>query len=101
MLMMSYFKDAVNGRTLLHYAIERMEPELIEFLKSCLDHNTLLLLSEKRDLSGETALRFLTNRMSVYDAHLRHTLYASLASICRTNNEIDQTILATSGALNY
>jgi ankyrin repeat protein len=57
--------DSANGRTLVHYAVERMDERLIELLRSHLDEKQLGQLVNQADYSGETPMRALEGMLEL------------------------------------
>uniref|UniRef100_A0A7E4V5S0 ANK_REP_REGION domain-containing protein n=1 Tax=Panagrellus redivivus TaxID=6233 RepID=A0A7E4V5S0_PANRE len=57
--------DATSGRTVIHYAVDRMDPVLIDLFKKNLPENTLTALVNQADLCGETPLNILQSMINI------------------------------------
>ncbi|KAL7078293.1 hypothetical protein ACQ4LE_002228 [Meloidogyne hapla] len=84
--------DATNGRTLAHYAVERMDERLLELLRAHLDEKQMAELVNFKDFCGETPMNTLKN---VFDGK---TELNENESLKRENIGL---ILITCGANSY
>jgi ankyrin repeat protein len=71
--------DATNGKTIIHYAVERMNPELIEILHASMDEETMTSLVNKADLCLETPLDTVQALINA-DEQMRSRLCLTLIS---------------------
>lgn len=51
--------DATNGKTIVHYAVERLDPDLIDLLRRNIDEDLLTDLVNRGDLNDEKPMRSL------------------------------------------
>uniref|UniRef100_A0A914XN59 ANK_REP_REGION domain-containing protein n=1 Tax=Plectus sambesii TaxID=2011161 RepID=A0A914XN59_9BILA len=49
--------DATNGKTVIHYAVDRMDPELVEIFKANLDEAAMTELTNMADFNRETPVQ--------------------------------------------
>ncbi|KAI6235426.1 Nuclear factor NF-kappa-B subunit [Aphelenchoides besseyi] len=82
--------DATNGRTAMHYAVDRMSTEIIDVFKDNLDEETMTNLVNQPDNSKETALENV-QQLAAADESTRFKLCLSLI-ICGANNTSGQSI---------
>jgi len=75
--------DYTNGKTAIHYTVERMYPEIIEVFKSNLDEEAMLSLVNKPDLCNETPMDTLTSLRNL-DENIRSALCLRLVT-CGAN----------------
>ncbi|KAI6240934.1 Nuclear factor NF-kappa-B subunit [Aphelenchoides fujianensis] len=89
--------DATNGRTAMHYAVDRMSPEVIDVFKNNLDEDTMTALVNQPDNSKETALESV-HALSNLDENTRFKLCLSLM-MCGANNSSGSTPLTRSAVI--
>lgn len=71
--------DATNGRSLAHYAVERMDERLIELLREHLDEKQMAELVNYKDFCGETPMNTIRN---VFDGRTELNEEESLKREC-------------------
>ncbi|TMS37074.1 hypothetical protein L596_004087 [Steinernema carpocapsae] len=69
--------DATNGKTVIHYAAERLDAELVEIFREVLDENKMSLLVNQPDLSRETPIESLP---ASSNSQLRSNIFVALVS---------------------
>ncbi|VDK53691.1 unnamed protein product [Anisakis simplex] len=107
--------DATNGKTVIHYAVERMDPDLIEVnnyiiqnpkaydlswivvFRRKLDEETMAALVNQVDLCHETPIATLQNTTSLYqqntsNSEIRSTIFFSLITCGAVVNNNDSRI---------
>jgi hypothetical protein len=78
-----HITDITNGKTVIHYAVERMDPEVIELFKFNLFEDTMTSLVNKPDLCNETPIQTLTSLRNL-DENIRSALCLRLVT-CGAN----------------
>jgi len=69
--------DSTNGKTVIHYAVEQLDTELIEIFRSNLSDEVMAALIDKTDSSGDTPMDVLKT-MQFGDEQLRSKLGLAL-----------------------
>ncbi|CAJ0938361.1 unnamed protein product, partial [Mesorhabditis belari] len=79
----AFVADATNGKTVIHYAVERMNAELIEIFKEFLSEEKMTELVNVADLCGETPMQLLQQQRAENPQaqQLRSNLFLTL-TIC-------------------
>ena len=78
--------DATNGRTVIHYVVECMDPVLIEIFKKNIDEATMTDLVNTPDLCMETPLNILQSMVNIEESR-RSALCMELIT-CGATNQI-------------
>uniref|UniRef100_A0A9J2Q0L7 ANK_REP_REGION domain-containing protein n=1 Tax=Ascaris lumbricoides TaxID=6252 RepID=A0A9J2Q0L7_ASCLU len=76
--------DATNGKTVIHYAVDRMDPDLIEVFRSNINDETMSILVNKSDLCREVPLESLQSTNAQENPQLCSNLFISLLT-CGAN----------------
>ncbi|KAK0397534.1 hypothetical protein QR680_002159 [Steinernema hermaphroditum] len=69
--------DATNGKTVIHYAAERLDAELVEIFREVLNEEKMTLLVNQPDLSRETPIESLP---ASTNSQLRSNIFVALVS---------------------
>uniref|UniRef100_A0A1I8A329 ANK_REP_REGION domain-containing protein n=1 Tax=Steinernema glaseri TaxID=37863 RepID=A0A1I8A329_9BILA len=69
--------DATNGKTVIHYAAERLDAELVEIFRELLNEEKMTLLVNQPDLSRETPIESLP---ASSNSQLRSNIFVALVS---------------------
>ncbi|KAE9550643.1 hypothetical protein FO519_006137 [Halicephalobus sp. NKZ332] len=81
--------DATNGKTVIHYAVDRMDQSLIEVFMNNLPDEAMTSLVNKPDLCNETPLKALQSTHSASE-QTRSALCLTLIT-CGANNQNQQS----------
>lgn len=70
--------SSANGKTIIHYSVEHVQPELLEILHVCLSEKQLMHVANKLDFEGRSPLAFLDSLSDHISPQLRSRLATAL-----------------------